>query len=905
MPNLLDRLKTALADLYAIKEELGAGGMATVYLAEDLKHHRKVAVKVLRPELAAILGAERFLKEIEVTANLQHPNILPLYDSGEADTFLYYVMPYIEGETLRDKLNSEKQLGVEETVEIARSVAGALSFAHARGVIHRDIKPANILLQSGQALVADFGIALAVSQAGGTRLTETGLSLGTPQYMSPEQAMGDRELDARSDVYSLGATVYEMLVGDPPHIGGSAQAIVAKILSEKPSPITQSRDFVPANVDAAVQKALAKSPADRFTKVEQFAEALTNPAFTLPTTQAAAVAGAPASGPWNRVSIATTALAMLLAVVAVWGWLRPEPPRTVARYGIALPPDQELVDDFHPTFALAPDASWIVYVGPGLGDDQLWVKPRNEYRATPIRGTEGARGPVVSPDGQWIAFIVDGQLRKVPVGGGSAITLTDSVQTGLRSAAWLDDGTLVYTDLSWRLRRLPDVGGPSEVVFTPDMGLGLGAYLPTAIPGGRGVLFTVCRVGSQCRAREEAWVLDLRTGEARMLMSDIARSWYVATGHLVYVRPDGSVFAVPFDLGSLEMRGAPVPILEGVQVERGTSPDFALSETGALLMVAGLGLGQGGEAQVVSVDRSGDATPVDQDWTFLPAAYQGIAVSPDGTRLAVNVAEEIGEDIWVKQLDGGPVSRVTFHDAQDSRPRWTPDGQSLMFISQRAGAMDLYVKPADGTGSAEILLDLDPDINEGVWSPDGTWLVIRTGGLASGVEGDRDIWGIRPGIDSVPLPLVADEWDEKALALSPDGKWLAYESNESGTEEVYVRPFPDTEAGKWQVSTNGGTGPVWAHSGRELFYVKPPPGGRTMMVAAVETEPTFSVGERRALFPLGGEYWLSAQYAAYDVAPDDEHFFLVRSRAPDDERGTGGLIIVDNWFEELKAKVGN
>jgi serine/threonine-protein kinase len=497
---------------------------------------------------------------------------------------------------------------------------------------------------------------------------------------------------------------------------------------------------------------------------------------------------------------------------------------------------------------------------------------------------------------------VDGRLRKVPVGGGSAITLTDSVQTGLQSAAWLDDGTLVYTDLSWRLRRLLDVGGPSEVVFTPEMGLG--AYLPTAIPGGRGVLFAVCRVGSQCQAREEAWVLDLRTGEARMLMSDIARSWYVATGHVVYVRPDGSVFAVPFDLGSLEMRGAPVPILEGVQVERGTSPDFALSETGALLMVAGPGLGEGEEAKVVSVDRSGDATPVDQNWTFVAAAFQGIAVSPDGTRLAVNVGEEVGEDIWVKQLDGGPVSRVTFHDAQDSRPRWTPDGQSLVFISQRAGAMDLYVKPADGTGSAEILLDLDPDINEGVWSPDGTWLVIRTGGLASGAPGNRDIWGIRPGIDSVPLPLVAAEWDEKALALSPDGKWLAYESNESGTDEVYVRPFPDTEAGKWQVSTDGGTAPVWAHSGRELFYVKPS-DGRTMMVAAVETEPTFSVGERRALFPLGGEYWLSGQYAAYDVALDDEHFFLVRRRALGDERVAGTLIIVDNWFEELMAKVGN
>ena len=300
MPEITARLTTALADRYAIEREIGAGGMATVYLAEDLKHHRKVAVKVLRPELAAVLGAERFLKEIEVTANLQHPNILPLYDSGEADAFLYYVMPYIEGESLRDKLNREKQLAVEETVEIAKSVAGALSYAHERGVIHRDIKPENILLQAGQALVADFGIALAVSQAGGTRLTETGLSLGTPHYMSPEQAMGDRELDARSDVYSLGATVYEMLVGDPPHMGSTVQAIIAKVLSETPSPITRARELVPPNVDAAVRQSLAKTPADRFHSAAEFAEALTNPAFTLQTAATQAAERAAPAEPWKR-----------------------------------------------------------------------------------------------------------------------------------------------------------------------------------------------------------------------------------------------------------------------------------------------------------------------------------------------------------------------------------------------------------------------------------------------------------------------------------------------------------------------------------------------------------------------------------------------------------------------------
>jgi serine/threonine-protein kinase len=276
MPEITSQLKTALADRYVIERELGAGGMALVYLAQDVKHERKVALKVLRPELAAVIGAERFLTEIKVTANLQHPHVLPLHDSGEAESFLYYVMPYVEGQTLRDKLDQEKQLGIEEAIELTKGVASALDYAHRQGVIHRDIKPENVLIHDGQPLIADFGIALAVSHAGGNRLTETGLSIGTPHYMSPEQAMGDRELDARSDVYSLGAMLYEMLAGDPPYTGSTAQAIVAKVITEKAPPVTATRDTVPPHVAAAIGKALNKLPADRFSSAAQFAEALSH-----------------------------------------------------------------------------------------------------------------------------------------------------------------------------------------------------------------------------------------------------------------------------------------------------------------------------------------------------------------------------------------------------------------------------------------------------------------------------------------------------------------------------------------------------------------------------------------------------------------------------------------------------
>ncbi len=339
MPDLTGRLTTALADRYRIEQELGHGGMATVHLAEDLKHKRKVAVKVLRPELAAVLGAERFVHEITTTASLQHPHILPLFDSGEADGFLYYVMPFIEGETLREKLDREKQLSIDEAVRITTEVADALDYAHRNDVIHRDIKPENILLHDGRPMVADFGIALAVSAAAGGRMTETGLSLGTPHYMSPEQATAEKDLTNRSDIYSLGAVLYEMLTGSPPHTGSSAQQIIMKIVTEEVQPVTELRRSVPPNVAAAVAKALEKLAADRFAAAAKFREALTNVAFTLPGTTGLAAAGqAIGTGAWWK-RYAWPAAAAALAGLALLGWLRPEPPPSVARYGLQFPVD--------------------------------------------------------------------------------------------------------------------------------------------------------------------------------------------------------------------------------------------------------------------------------------------------------------------------------------------------------------------------------------------------------------------------------------------------------------------------------------------------------------------------------------------------------------------------------------
>jgi serine/threonine-protein kinase len=434
----INRLSEALADRYTIDRELGAGGMATVYLAHDVKHNRKVAVKVLRPELSAILGGERFLKEIEVTANLQHPNlqhpnILPLYDSGEADSFLYYVMPYVEGESLRDRLNREKQLAVDDAVEIARAVAGALDFAHQRGVIHRDIKPENILLQAGQALVADFGIALALSAAGGgTRLTETGLSIGTPHYMSPEQASADRELDGRTDLYSLGAMLYEMLVGQPPFVAPSAQAIVAKILTETPTSVSKDRASVPAHVDAAIGMSLAKLPADRFTSAAAFSAALVNPAFTA-TDKSVAPSAAGVSGKAMSRQRQWAFAAGLVVIGLGVGFTVPrgsgEPPE-VTRFHLTTPPGHRLDVQNDED---APFGTRIVYAAIDSGEtvSRLYIRPIGQIEGVPLPGSEDAVGPFFSPDGLWVGFATDGDglLKKVPVTGGPPIAGARGVTT--------------------------------------------------------------------------------------------------------------------------------------------------------------------------------------------------------------------------------------------------------------------------------------------------------------------------------------------------------------------------------------------------------------------------------------------------------------------------------------------
>ena len=869
-------LGTALADRYRLERELGTGGMATVYLAHDVKHDRKVAIKVLKPELAAVLGAERFVVEIKTTASLQHPHILPLFDSGEAGGQLYYVMPYVQGETVREKLNRETQLGTDEAIRIAREVADALDYAHRHGVIHRDIKPENILLHDGRVMVMDFGIALAVSASAGGRMTETGLSLGTPDYMSPEQATAEKNLTPRSDIYSLGVVLYEMLAGDPPHVASSAQAMIMKIITEPARPVNEHRRSVAPNVVAAVAKALEKLPADRFESAKAFSDALVNPAFVMATVTRGAMTRPPGIRP--GLFWATGAVAVLSLVGLALSWRRSEVPRPVTRLSLAFPDSQRLGDGgSFSRIALSPDGQTIAYVGPGASASttRLWVRRLDQLRATLLAGTDGAINPSFSPDGTRIAFVSGPPwvLRIISIGGGPAITLADTA-VGRGGVSWGRDGYIYYDGDFTRdgLARVREIGGKPEEASIPDRTTELFHLNPSALPNGRGVIFTIARPGGL--ASFDVGVLDTRT-RTHVVLVHGAVGRYAASGHLVYVTSDGLMMAAPFDADRLRITGDAVPIAQNVAVRVMSGDDVAISPAGTLLYSAGGEVA--GDEEMVWIARNGKATAVDSSFTH---SFLGrMRLSPDGKQVAISGAGNTGRWVWVKQLDHGPATKVLEEWTPQS---WSPDGKLLLVLGPSG---ELSVAPSDGSGPPTRLNASHAASNFAELSGDGKWIVYA--------QGDS-IFAMSAGADTTRRLLVAAS-RLRGPIISPNGRWLAYSSEESGRAEVYVRPFPDTKAFKRQVSVAGGVAPRWSHDGRELFFLDE---SRYMVAAPIAAGETLANDEPKGLFDASA---YNLTNVLFDVAPDGR-FLMIRPVGAAAARPSE-LVLVENFFQELARKV--
>jgi len=811
----------AVATNYRVERELGAGGMATVYLAEDLKHHRKVAIKVLHAELSAVLGPERFLKEIELTASLQHPHILPLFDSGSADGLLYYVMPYVEGESLRDRLTRETQLPVADAVRIATEVADALEYAHRRGVVHRDIKPENVLLRDGHAVVADFGIALAVEHAGGQRMTQTGLSLGTPQYMSPEQAMGERTITVRSDIYSLGAVMYEMLVGEPPFTGPTAQAIVAKVMTEPPRAPATIRKSVPPSVDAAVRTALEKLPADRFGTAAEFAAALSS------TRVAPLPVAADAEQPWRSRAIAAAALAGLLAIaLAVSALLVFR-----ARKGTSAPPmlaaridaSRDVPSEFRST-ALSPDGSQLAYVSTVAADGgRIWLRRMSDATTRPIDGTAGAVDPFWAPDGSAIAFFSAGWLRVAAIAGGAVRRLAPAPNPA--GGAWAPDGTILYSPVFGRFMRVPAAGGTPREATRSDPG-SMGDREPSFLPDGHHYLFWRSGDGTGTM-----FVGDLASGETRPLARNVSSPRFVEPGYLLYFQgSQQAVLAAPapliaqrFDPSSLSLLGDPVELS---RVDR--SDQVAIfTATRDLLLTREPLQGAQSASQWFWIDRSTNRrTPIrgaGPTWTA--------RISPDGRRVALG-----GDGLWLYDPGRDVAVRVATSAPFPSAPVWSPDGMRVAVVNGPSVA----VVTVDGSTPERII-----QLSESKWTDPVDWSADGFIYYLLEPTGNRLQWQLwRVAVDGERRELVpTGEGNVFDARISRDGRWLAWESDASGRREVYLSR---TSGGMTpaRVSKDGGASPQWRGDSRELFFIG---GDGRMRAVTLQFEPALAIGEPRTI----------------------------------------------------------
>jgi len=858
VPSTLQALQSALGAHYVLEGELGRGGMATVYRARDVRHDRPVAVKVLHPELAAVMGAQRFLAEIHTTAALQHPHILPLFDSGNVDGLLYYVMPYVAGETLRGRLTRERQLPVDEALRITREVASALDYAHRHGVIHRDVKPENVLLdEEGRALVADFGIALAVSHAAGERLTQSGLSLGTPQYMAPEQAAGEHAVDARADVYALGAVLYEMLAGQPPFTGASAQAVIAKLMTEAPPALTRERRSVPPHVEAVVTRALEKLPADRFPSASAFAAALAEPVVTSSLVR-------PGIRRLPRLSLVGAALVATGALVAgvAFGVILDRTalqssPRDTWRF-IIEPDSGYLGSGFgfgtqrSGPAVISPDGHTVVFRASGTGGPRLYVRRLDELTEHSLAGTEDGDWPLFSPDGAWVAFYSNGSLQKIRLTGGAPVPIAQlSSGAYFRGGSWAQDDTIFFADEAGALYRVAAAGGVVSRVALADTALRF--LSPQALPGGRALLVAVTPDLIQGRIG----VVDRVSGQVRQFGPGVAPHY--VRGQIVYSTYNGELYRQPFALDRLDTSGAAERIASGVDF----GAAFDVSPAGALVYRLS-SLRNPDSTTLVVMDRAGHAQRVfsiREVWTPRFAA--------DGRRVVhggLAPGHDSG-DVWITDIVAGTRQRVTADAKDGNDAQWSPDGRSIAYTVNAPGGKDIVVQALDGGRVRHFPRPGTQWTSD--WVRDGNVLLFTDVPATGERAGDEDIW-VQPLDGTPPRPYLTEPGHQVGARASPNGHWVAYMSDETGHFEVYVQSYP-TPGSKTVISAGGGVHPIWSPDGRTLYYWQ----SDQLVAARLDFGAAGTAPLVRGRTPVLRASYIAGANANYDVSPDGSRFVIV------------------------------
>jgi len=903
--------------------------MGEVYKARDTRLDRTVAIKILTSALAADAQfRERFDREARAISQVDHPHICALHDVGEQAGTAYLVMQYIEGETLADRL-AKGALPLGQALTTAVEIASALDRAHRAGIVHRDLKPGNIMLTKTGAKLLDFGLAkssaLMVAGVAATlaptspNLTAEGTILGTFQYMAPEQIEG-HEADARTDIFALGVVLYEMLTGSKAFSGKTHASLISSILKDEPRPVTELQPLTPPLLDHIVSRCLAKDPDERWQDASDLARELQWAHQTAAVNRGAAstvargklrervAIGIGAAVAGLIIGSAVTAMVMRLV-----GRQFGERPAGIVRSVVSIAPAEHLqaiandrtTNEGRPTrtsMAWSPDGRSIVFSALQGDKQHLYLRSIDQLTATSMAGTEGGGAPFFSPDGRWVGFWSGNMLKKTPAdGNGPATPICEAAS--FFGASWGANDTIIFSRAQLGLWRVPAAGGTPEVIAAPDIGKGELKYLlPQILPGDRTVVFTVTHTPLPTWDDTEIVAQSLVTKERKVLVERAADGRYLPSGHLVYMRR-GTLMAVSFALDRLEAQGGAVALIADVMQAANElietfdtgAGQFSVSPSGALLYLPG-GIFPDPERSVVWVDRTtGAVHPLP-----LPTkAYISPRLSPDGRQVVVWTQGD--RNVWIHDLLRGTLTPLT-SEARNARAIWTLDGKGVTYGSATAGNENLFLRPADGSGPVERLTTSPSLQYAATWSPSDKALVFVEGIPTGGAN--LDIMVMSSG-DRRPRPLIQTRFAEAYPAFSPDGRWLAYASDESGRTEVWVQPYPGPGP-RQQVTANGGTGPAWSHDGRELFYTITPPGAggqatlTKMMASQVTLRPTFTVGVPRQLFE--GRFGATSGIRSYDVTADGKRFLMVQQK----ERppvAAAEMILVQNWIEEVKARV--
>jgi Tol biopolymer transport system component/tRNA A-37 threonylcarbamoyl transferase component Bud32 len=876
---------------YEITTPLGAGGMGEVYRARDTRLERNVAIKILPEQLSKDpTRKQRFEREAKAISSLNHPHICTLHDIGSQDGIDYLVMECVEGETLAKRLE-KGPLSLEQVLKYGVQIADALDRAHRAGIVHRDLKPGNIMLTATGAKLLDFGLAKPTAAASLATMTATklespvtqeGTIVGTFQYMSPEQVEG-KEVDGRSDIFSLGAVLYEMLTGQRAFEGKSQLSVASAILEKEPIPISTLKPLTPPVLDHTLRKCLAKHPDERWQSASDLASELNWVAEG--SSQYGALAVTPSRVKHREWLAWTLAVLGLGAAALFWafGVIHKTPALLPKHLLLRLPADAPValarlapLGIGRTSFALSPDGTTLVYAADLGKTSQLYVRPLDKSEPRPLPGTQGAYGPFFSPDGQWVGFFANDRLKKISLLGGDPVVICETrIPHG---GTWGSNGQIVFSDGEGSvLVQVLAAGGKPRNVPDQDLSPGQGIYSPELLPDAKWVLASIPQSANWDFARIVA--ISLETGKAENVFDGGTSPHYVRTGHLLFTRGK-TLMAAPFDPRSRKITGAAVTLLDGVKTEAWGAAQFAVSGEGTLAYLAG---GAGWIGKLAMVDRKGSISPFP-----LPAqAYGVLNLSPDGRFVAVLIGGP-ADDVWIYDIGRAALTRFTT-DGADSGAIWSPDSRYLVMSSVHKGKTVFFRKLADGSGAEEPLLTTELSGSPQSWSAAGNFLAF-TQTKPAGVE---DIWTLPLQGERTPRLFLQTNYDNWGAVFSPDGRWIAYTSNESGRSEVFVRPYPGP-GGKWQVSTEGGEEPRWAKSGRELFYRN----GTNWMSARVQTSTDFAAQKPEVMFE--GNF-VNVLGIEYDVAPDGNHFIMIQADEP--KSPPTELNVIVNWFELLNRQI--